>query len=377
MTDSNLNSRYARQLSLPEVGEAGQRKLAAAKILLIGAGGLGSPAALYLAGAGVGTLGLIDPDTVSLSNLQRQILYASSEAGQPKVERAAARLSALNGEITVRTWAASLNPDNARAILADFDLILDGSDNLSTRYLLSDACVQLGKPLIHGSVYRFEGQVASFVPGGPCYRCLYPEMPPPGSLPSCAEAGVLGVLPGLVGLLQASEALRLILDWGPGLSGKLLLLDLKSMDFQTLGLPKLPNCPACGAQPTITTLEPEAYPEIACPTDEIGRAEAAAKLRTGELTALDVRTDAEHAQGALPGLHIPLAELAQGLNTLNPDIPLLVYCEKGQRSARAVSLLRQHGFTRARSLRGGYAAWIEGGCAAGLETREGEDINYE
>lgn len=367
MSDSELHTRYARQLSLPEVGEAGQRKLAAAKVLLIGAGGLGSPAALYLAGAGVGTLGLIDPDTVSLSNLQRQILYAGAEAGQLKVARAAARLNALNSEVRIRTWAESLNPGNAHAILADFDLILDGSDNLSTRYLLSDACVQLGKPLIHGSVYRFEGQVASFVPGGPCYRCLYPEMPPPGSMPSCAEAGVLGVLPGLVGLLQASEALRLILEWGPGLSGKLLLLDLKTMDFRTLGLPKLPNCPACGEQPTITALNPDAYPEIGCASDEISQAEARAKLRTGELTALDVRTEAEHAQGALPGLHIPLAGLAEGLNTLNPDTPLLVYCEKGQRSARAVSLLRQQGFTRARSLRGGYAAW--------LATREGEDIS--
>ncbi|MEZ0372669.1 MAG: ThiF family adenylyltransferase, partial [Candidatus Sericytochromatia bacterium] len=233
------------------------------------------------------------------------------------------------------------------------------SDNLSTRYLLSDACVLQAKPLVHGSVYRFEGQVASFVPGGPCYRCLHPEMPPPGSMPSCAEAGVLGVLPGLVGTLQAAEALRLILGaesgWGTGLSGKLLLADLRTMDFQTLSLPRQPDCPACGGR--IRELDPERYPELSCGRDEIGRAQARAQLAAGELLALDVRSAAEHQLGALPGLHIPLAELATCLDTLNPERPLLVYCEKGQRSARAVRLLRQHGFAKTWSLTGGYAAW--------------------
>lgn len=349
-----MNARYARQIQLPEIGPEGQARLAAARVLLVGVGGLGAPAALYLAGAGVGHLGLIDPDTVAVSNLQRQILYVEADAGRAKVGQAARRLSALNAELELQCWAESLHAGNALERLAGYDLIVDGSDNLSTRYLLNDACMRLGKPLIHGSVYRFEGQVASFLPGGPCYRCLYPQMPPPGSMPSCAEAGVLGVLPGLVGVLQASEVLRLILGWGEGLSGRMLLMDLRRMAFQTLELPRTPDCPACGER--TEALRAEDYPEIACVADTASPAQARELLAEG-WRALDVRTPAEHAAGALPGLHLPLGELEAGLNTLNPETALLVYCQKGQRSAQAVSLLRRHGFTRLRSLQGGYEAW--------------------
>lgn len=349
--------RYARQIALPDIGQQGQQKLAAASVLLVGAGGLGSPAALYLAAAGVGRLGLIDPDTVSLSNLQRQILYTTAETGLPKVECASQRLKALNPEVKVETYATSLNSDNALRIIRDYDLVLDGSDNLSTRYLLNDACVMLHKPLVHGSVYRFEGQVTSFVPGKGCYRCLYPEMPPPGSMPSCSEAGVLGVLPGLIGTLQATEALRLISGWGEGLSGRLLLADLRHMDFQTLNLIQNPDCPTCGHDPQIQSLLPENYPEIACELSELSPHEAKNKLDSGELTALDVRTEAEHAAGHLPGLHLPLADLISRLDTLNPSQPLLVYCQKGQRSAQAIRLLQAQGFTRVWSLRGGFEAY--------------------
>ncbi|PKL76255.1 MAG: molybdenum cofactor biosynthesis protein MoeB [Candidatus Melainabacteria bacterium HGW-Melainabacteria-1] len=349
------NNRYARQMILPDIGEEGQQKLTQAKVLIVGIGGLGCPAALYLAGAGIGHLGLIDPDRVSLSNLQRQVLYSSQDVGRPKVEAARERLLALNPEIEIQSWAYGLNPDNAIDLVSPYDMVLDGSDNLSTRYLLNDVCRLLHKPLVHGSVYRFEGQVASFVPGGPCYRCLYPVMPPAGAMPNCAEAGVLGVLPGVVGTLQATEVLRLILGWGEGLNGQLLLADLKNMAFQTLELPVDPACPACSGQ--IIKIDPMAYPELLCARDEMTVAEARTKLLKGKLLALDVRSAAEHAAGALGELWIPLPELEAKLHTLNPELDLLVYCQQGQRSARAVSLLRSHGFGRLWSLTGGYAAW--------------------
>lgn len=354
------DQRYARQISLPEIGPEGQASLVGASVLLAGVGGLGSPAALYLAAAGVGRLILTDPDTVALSNLQRQILYASAEVGQAKAERAQARLQALNPEIRVEAHRFAIDPGNARDLIADADLVLDGSDNLSTRYLLNDACVMLAKPLVHGSVYRFEGQVASFVPGGPCYRCLYPELPPAGAMPNCAEAGVLGVLPGLVGVLQASEALRLLLGagaWGEGLSGRLLLADLRRMDFTTLGIPKNPACPACGEGARITELVPAAYPELACLAAELDPAAARILLDRQAVELLDVRSQAEHQSGNLGGRLIPLELLIDQAHTLNPEQPLLVYCQKGQRSARAVSMLKDLGFTDVHSLKGGYDAW--------------------
>lgn len=345
------DARYARHLALPEVGAAGQARLAAARVLLVGVGGLGSPAALYLAAAGVGTLGLIDPDTVALSNLQRQILYSSAEVGQPKVLKAAERLGALNPEPRILTWQAALTPANAASLIGDFDVVVDGSDRLALRYLLSDACSLLGKPLVHGSVYRFEGQVATFLPTGPCYRCLHPEPPPPGAVPSCSEAGVLGVLPGLMGTLQASEVLRLLLGWSEGLSGRLLLADLRSMAFQTLQLPRDPACRRCGPLAEIQRLDPAEYPEL----ENVATLDLEAARAQGEaLVWLDVRTAAERAVGHLGGQHLPLDQLESRWHILNPDRPLLVYCQKGPRARQAARFLQAQGFRQVWVLAGGY-----------------------
>lgn len=350
--------RYARQIALPEVGPEGQAKLARTRVLLIGAGGLGSPAALYLAAAGIGHLGLVDPDTVALSNLQRQILYQTQDLNQPKVTLAAQKLQALNPEIQVQSWQTSLNPGNALELIAAYDLVLDGSDNLSTRYLLNDVCRHLGKPLVYGSVYRFSGQIASFGPPGACYRCLYPQMPPPGSVPSCTDAGVLGILPGLVGTLQASEILRLVLGWGSGLSSRLLMIDLKELRFDTLEIPRQPDCKSCAQPHQAFSIRAEDYPELLC-RPELSAEQALAKLRSGELQALDVRTATEYQQGALASArNIPVAELRDQLHTLNPEQGLLVYCQKGQRSAQAIQLLQADGFKRIWSLKGGYEAWL-------------------
>ncbi|MGV3526370.1 MAG: molybdopterin-synthase adenylyltransferase MoeB [Candidatus Sericytochromatia bacterium] len=348
---SSDTARYARHFSLPEVGAEGQARLAQARVLLVGAGGLGSPVALYLAAAGIGTLGLIDPDTVALSNLQRQILYSSAEVGQPKVAKAAARLSALNPEIEILTWQTALSPANAESLIRDFDVIVDGSDRLALRYLLSDACSLLGKPLVHGAVYRFEGQVATFLPTGPCYRCLHPTPPPPGAVPACSEAGVLGVLPGLVGTLQASEVLRLLLGWSEGLSGRLLLADLRDMGFQTLSLPRDPACRRCGPAPEIQGIDPAEYPEL---EDVASLDLEAARAQGDRLIWLDVRTAAERACGHLGGRHLPLDQLESQWQTLNPKLPLLVYCQKGPRARQAARFLQKQGFQQVWVLAGGY-----------------------
>lgn len=354
--------RYSRQICLPEVGLAGQAKLARSRVLLVGVGGLGSPIALYLAAAGIGTLGLVDPDVVSHHNLQRQILYSQEHCDQPKVEQAKARLQALNPEIQIRTWQSALYPGNAATITQDFDLIVDGSDNLSTRYLLNDLAVIQRKALVYGSVYRFEGQVASFVPGGPCYRCLYPH--PPSQAPNCAEAGVLGVLPGLVGSLQASEVLRLLLDWGPGLQDRLLLIDLKQMAFQRIQMQADPQCPVCGPEASMRSLEDleaEAYPELLCQQRELHPAEI--KTFQPQLLPVDLRSAEEReAHGQVPGsLHLPLEALLENLpsalHTLPPTQALLVYCQRGQRSRQAQQWLRAQGYTQVWGLQGGFQHW--------------------
>jgi molybdopterin/thiamine biosynthesis adenylyltransferase/rhodanese-related sulfurtransferase len=358
--------RYSRHLLLPEVGEEGQRRLKAARVLCVGAGGLGSPAALYLAAAGVGTLGLVDFDVVDFSNLQRQIIHGTGDVGRSKLESAQSRIEALNPEVHVETFDAHFSVTNARTLVEAFDVIVDGTDNFPARYLVNDACVMYGKPNAWGSIFRFEGQAAVFAaPGGPCYRCLHPEPPPAGLVPSCAEAGVLGVLPGIIGTIQATEALKLILGIGDPLIGRFLVYDALKMRFRDLKLPKDPDCPVCGVHPTITTLresaascEPEKgdrslFPEMTV-TDLKRRMDSASAP-----VILDVREPFEAAICRLPGsVLIPLGELPRRLGELDPRAEIVVHCKSGGRSARAVSLLREKGFPRASNLSGGILSWI-------------------
>ncbi len=358
--------RYSRHLLLPEVGLAGQQRLKAARVLLVGAGGLGSPAALYLAAAGVGTLGIIEFDTVDLSNLQRQILHGTSQLGELKLASARARLHDLNPEITVFPIADRLTSANALRIIAGYDVVIDGSDNFPTRYLVNDACVLSGKPLVYGSVVRFDGQVSVFdATRGPCYRCLFREPPPPGLVPSCAEGGVLGVLPGVIGTLQALEAIKLLLGIGETLVGRLVLFDALRLQFRELTLRKDPECPLCGAHPTITGLiDYEAFCGIGSHTPqgpEVTVAELARELRAGRpLTLLDVREQVEwdivHLDGATL---IPLMALPERMGQLDPRAELVVYCHHGMRSLQAVEYLRAAGFGQVRSLAGGIEAWAE------------------
>jgi molybdopterin/thiamine biosynthesis adenylyltransferase/rhodanese-related sulfurtransferase len=360
-------ARYSRHLLLPEVGARGQRRLAAARVLLVGAGGLGTPAALYLAAAGVGTIGLVDADAVDLSNLQRQVLYRTSDVGRPKAEAAREQLLALNPEIAVRPHAERLTSANALAILGEYDIILDGSDNFPTRYLVNDACVLLGKPDVYASVYRFEGQVTVFDGRhGPCYRCLYPEPPPPGAVPSCAEGGVLGVLPGLMGNFQAVETLKLILGVGEPLLGRLLLFDALALQFRELHIAKSPTCPICSAHPTQTGLID--YPAF-CGVEEVGadtELDLAPEALADRLRApdppllLDVRTPEEYAIVHLPEAKlIPTDELPERTGELAGAAEIVVYCKSGVRSARAAHLLKDLGFARIRHLRGGIDAYAE------------------
>ncbi len=358
--------RYSRHLLLPEVGLAGQQRLKAARVLLVGAGGLGSPAALYLAAAGVGTLGIIEFDTVDLSNLQRQILHGTSQLGELKLASARARLHDLNPEITVFPIADRLTSANALRIIAGYDVVIDGSDNFPTRYLVNDACVLSGKPLVYGSVVRFDGQVSVFdATRGPCYRCLFREPPPPGLVPSCAEGGVLGVLPGIIGTLQALEAIKLLLGIGETLVGRLVLFDALRLQFRELTLRKDPECPLCGAHATITGLiDYEAFCGIGSHTaqePEVTVAELARELRAGRpLTLLDVREQVEwdivHLDGATL---IPLMALPERMGQLDPRAELVVYCHHGMRSLQAVEYLRAAGFGQVRSLAGGIEAWAE------------------
>jgi adenylyltransferase/sulfurtransferase len=359
--------RYARHLVLPHVGAEGQRRLKAARVLLIGVGGLGSPAALYLAAAGVGALGLVDHDDVELSNLQRQILHGTSAVGRPKLESAAARLRDVNPGVALEPHEMRLTSANAMGILADYDVVVDGSDNFPTRYLVNDACALLGKPDVYGSIHRFEGQVSVFwAERGPCYRCLYRDPPPPESVPSCAEGGVLGVLPGIVGALQAAEAIKLILGAGESLVGRLLVIDVLTMRFRELALAKDPACPVCGERPSVTSLidydafcggAPQPAKERA--TMELTAATLKDELARGEkLVLVDVREDWEVELCRIPGsLHVPLAELPRRIAELAASSRVITICHKGGRSMQAARYLLANGFTGARSLQGGVDAW--------------------
>ncbi len=359
--------RYSRHLSLPEVGIEGQLRLKQASVLLVGTGGLGSPLALYLAAAGVGRLGLVDFDTVDLSNLQRQVIHTTASVGRPKLASARAAIAALNPHVRVDTYETSLTSQNAFAVLRDYDVVADGTDNFPTRYLVNDACVLTGKPNVYGSILRFEGQASVFdVREGPCYRCLYPEPPPPGLVPSCAEGGVLGILPGIVGLIQATETIKLILGQGRSLVGRLLLFDALEMKFREMRLRKNPDCPLCGERPTITGLIDynrfcglggERMPPG--PEEQISAVELKEELdRHEDLLILDVREPHEYEIARLPGSRlIPLKELARRLDELDPSASIVVHCKMGGRSARATRILKDAGFQRVRNLTGGILAW--------------------
>jgi sulfur-carrier protein adenylyltransferase/sulfurtransferase len=362
--------RYSRHLIMPEVGMEGQLKLKAAKVLCIGTGGLGAPLGVYLAAAGVGRIGLVDFDTVDMTNLQRQILFSTSDVGRPKIEAAAERLRGLNPDIQIDTFETRLTSENALGFFKDYDLIVDGTDNFPTRYLINDACVLLGKQNVYGSIFRFEGQVTVFgAPGGPCYRCLYPEPPPPGLVPSCAEGGVLGVLPGIVGSMQAAETLKLIIGKGEPLIGRLLLFDALAMRFRELKLRKNPNCPVCGAHPTVTKLidyaefcgirgEEAPAPQTAVP--EIAPRELKARLDRGDdLFILDVREPHEYQICNLRGHLIPLGDLSRRVSELDSSREIVAHCRTGKRSAEAVEFLRKAGFRKVLNLKGGILAWSD------------------
>jgi sulfur-carrier protein adenylyltransferase/sulfurtransferase len=362
--------RYSRHLIMPEVGMEGQQKLKAAKVLCIGTGGLGSPLALYLAAAGVGTLGLVDFDVVDYTNLQRQIIHSTPDVGRPKLESAEEKLRALNPYVDIRKFETRLTSANALEIFRDFDVIADGTDNFPTRYLVNDACVLTGKPNVYGSIFRFEGQASVFAAKeGPCYRCLYPEPPPPGLVPSCAEGGVLGILPGLVGIIQATEAIKLILGAGEPLIGRLLMVDALAMSFRTLKLRKNPECPACGAHPTITKLidyeqfcgiPAAGHQEPAVDANDITPEELKRRLDAGEdLFVLDVREPHEYQIANLGGHLIPLNDLPKRVSELDSSREIVAHCKMGGRSAKAVDFLRQAGFKKVRNLAGGIAAWSD------------------
>jgi sulfur-carrier protein adenylyltransferase/sulfurtransferase len=367
--------RYSRHLIMPEVGVDGQRKLKAAKVLCIGAGGLGSPAALYLAAAGVGRLGIVDFDAVDVSNLQRQVLHSTADIGRPKLTSAKEKLHALNPEIQIDTFEMALTSENALRLFEPYDVILDGTDNFPTRYLVNDACVLLGKPNAYGSIFRFEGQASVFATkDGPCYRCLYPEPPPPGLVPSCAEGGVLGVLPGLIGVIQATEAIKLILGVGEPLIGRFLIYDALRMRFRELKLKKDPDCPVCGTHPTVTKLidyeqfcgvmpaapEQPAVSQNANPL-EITAVELKQRLDRGDkLRIVDVREPNEYQINRIPGSElIPLGDIPKRYGELNPEEEIVVQCKMGGRSAKAADFLRSVGFKHVLNLKGGILDWVD------------------
>ena len=365
--------RYSRHLIIPEVGVEGQQRLKQARVVCVGAGGLGSPSALYLTAAGVGTIGLVDFDTVDTSNLQRQILYSTRDAGRRKLEAAAERLTGLNPSVKIIAHETALSSANALDILRDYDVVVDGADNFPTRYLVNDACVLLGKPNVYGSIFRFDGQASVFATrNGPCYRCLYPEPPPPGLVPSCAEGGVLGVLPGIIGTIQAAEAIKIILGVGQTLAGRLLTLDALTMQFRTLRLRRDPACPVCGDVPTVTSLiDYQQFcgitPAAAAPSSdvpELSVEELKQEIDAGKpLWILDVREPREWEICRIPGTTlIPLGELPKRLSEVpaGAGAPgIVVHCKMGGRSAKAVRLLQQYGITNARNLTGGILAWID------------------
>ena len=365
--------RYSRHLILPEIGMEGQKKLKAAKVLLVGAGGLGAPLGLYLSAAGVGRIGIVDFDVVDFTNLQRQVIHSTPDVGRKKLDSAAEKMQAINPHLTVTKHETALTSENALEILKDYDLVVDGTDNFPTRYLVNDACVLLGKPNVYGSIFRFEGQASVFAyPGGPCYRCLYPEPPPPGLVPSCAEGGVLGILPGTIGLIQATEAIKLITGIGQPLVGRLLLYDALAMRFRELKLRRSPECPVCGGHPTITRLidyhqfcgvpAPGAATETKPMNDaEIDVLEVKAKRDRGEhFLLLDVREPHEYAIAKIEGSRlIPLREVPNRLGEIERDAEIVVHCKSGMRSAKACGILRQAGYTNVRNMKGGILAWSD------------------
>jgi adenylyltransferase/sulfurtransferase len=362
--------RYSRHLIMPEVGMEGQLKLKAAKVLCIGTGGLGAPLGLYLAAAGVGRIGLVDFDSVDFTNLQRQVLFGTSDVGRPKITAAADRLRNLNPEIQIDAYETQLTSENAMELFRDFDIIVDGTDNFPTRYLVNDACVILSKPNVYGSIFRFEGQITVFgYPDGPCYRCLYPEPPPPGLVPSCAEGGVLGVLPGIVGTIQAAETLKLIIGKGQPLVGRLLLFDALAMKFRELKLRKNPECPVCGTHPTVTKLidyvefcgiRGEEAPSTVTNIPEITPRDLKARMDKGDdLYILDVREPHEYDICNLNGHLIPLGELPRRVHELDSSREIVAHCRSGKRSADAVDFLQKAGFKKIWNLKGGILAWSD------------------
>ncbi len=363
--------RYSRHLLIPDIAVRGQQKLKKAGVLIIGAGGLGSPAALYLAAAGIGRIGMVDFDTIEYSNLQRQIIHGTDDVGRSKLESAKKSIHRINPLVDVALHETKLSSENAFDVLTPYDVIIDGTDNLPTRYLINDACVLLDKPYVYGSIFRFEGQVSVFrAKRGPCYRCLYPEPPPPGLVPSCAEGGVLGVLPGVIGVIQATEAVKLILGIGDPLIGRLLLYDALKMSFRELKLPPDPDCPICGEKPTIDHLidyqhfcgigtdEDTIHLE---PEEQIESKELKRLLDRGEpVTVLDIREPNEYEICHLPGsILMPPAEVEKRAGALDRDASFVAYCRTGSRSARAVKLLRESGFKKVRNLVGGILAWSD------------------
>ena len=363
-------TRYSRHLIMPEVGIEGQKKLKNSRVLCIGAGGLGSPLALYLAAAGVGTLGILDFDVVDFSNLQRQVIHSEKTVGKPKVESARDRLLELNSDTNIVTYNERLNSGNAMEIMGDYDVVVDGTDNFATRYLTNDACVLLGIPNVYGSIFRFEGQVSVFdAKRGPCYRCLYPEPPPPGLVPSCAEGGVLGILPGVVGTMQASEVVKLIIGKGTPLIGRLLFIDILDMEPKILKLRKDPECPVCGENPTVTELIN--YEEFC----GIGRGEEAEegkplveqitveefsliKKNKADIILIDVREPHEYEICSIEGSRlIPLGELKDRTDELDPRDDIVVHCHHGGRSMKAATFLVEQGFSKVKNLKGGIDEW--------------------
>jgi molybdopterin/thiamine biosynthesis adenylyltransferase/rhodanese-related sulfurtransferase len=363
-------SRYARHLIIPDVGFEGQRRLKAARVLLVGVGGLGSPLALYLAAAGVGHLGLVDFDVVDATNLQRQILHGTKDVGRPKIASARERIADVNPFVELTTYETALTSQNALDIIGKYDVVADGTDNFPTRYLVNDACVMLGKPNVYGSVFRFEGQTSVFATkDGPCYRCLFPEPPPPGMVPNCAEGGVLGVLPGLIGTIQATEAIKLILGIGEPLVGRLLLVDALGAKFRTVKVRRNPACPMCGTH-EITGLidydefcgipQAEARMKQDGPMPEITPRELADRLRAGDVDLIDVREPHEWDIARIPGARlIPLGDFAAAIPSLDRARDIVVQCRSGARSGNAVRQLQAAGFTRVKNLAGGILRWSD------------------
>ena len=364
--------RYSRHLIMPEVGMEGQLKLKSAKVLMIGAGGLGAPLGMYLAAAGVGRIGIVDFDVVDFTNLQRQVIHGTSDVGRKKLDSAADTMHEINPYVQIDKHETALSSENALGLFKDYDIIVDGTDNFPTRYLVNDACVLTGKPNVYGSIFRFEGQATVFAyQGGPCYRCLYPEPPPPGLVPSCAEGGVLGILPGTIGLIQATEAVKLILGVGEPLVGRLVLYDALAMRFRELKLRRNPECPVCGDHPTITKLidyqefcgipQHEPPPAPGVKEGEIDAVEVKRKMDRGDqFLLLDVREPHEYLICSIPTSKlIPLGDLPKRVNELDTATEIVAHCKSGVRSAKAVDFLKQAGFKKVKNMKGGILAWSD------------------